>query len=130
MKKPKKSKKPIPHRAEAGRILERWRRRLLLNEWTIDVDWMTQDAQDGVYATIFPDCVYKHARIQIRPRWCRQGRKEREAALVHELAHCLVQGLAQLGLDLRAGKLVTEEQHTRAVETLTQRIVNAVLWKA
>lgn len=115
-------------RKEVSRYIDKWRSRLFLHEWFIDVDYPKEDLvlDDGrsgdVLAEVDPDPVYKNARIKIYPAWFRKERKVREFAVVHELCHCHTQEMRGIAGSLKNGVLYHDHQIADANESLTQRV--------
>ncbi len=112
-----------------------WRHRLNLGEWHIDVQMQTanlqQDPQEpgDCLADCSPDPVYLQATIRIFPAWGLRTPEKREAAIIHELCHCLTQEARDLINRSRMENNVTQAETRITIERLTQRIANAVLWR-
>lgn len=113
-------------RKEVTKIVEKWRRRLFLHEWFVDVSYAKEDIRcDGpgeVVASIESDPVYKNAEITIYPAWFTRSPKRRELALVHELCHCHTQAVANNMHNMRNGTQVFDHDIRDHIEELTQRM--------
>lgn len=118
---------------EAVRLVELWRRRLGLGEWTVNVKLAEKDEVDqegaGVNANCNADPVYLRAWITFFPRWGRLPTTERRDTVIHELSHCISQEIRDLLNHARMGETVQVYQCREVAERLTQRIANAVQWK-
>lgn len=124
----KSAPKPPKYQKEAQQLIRLWQGRLQLDEWTFKLVWVKEDDNEATIATVFPDHVYLTARIEVRPRWARRTKAEREQTMVHEMVHALLQELADKGHQLLNGKLVTRLDLNESVERATERLANAILW--
>lgn len=125
-------KQPRKSTHEVRQMIDRWRRRLLLNEWNFNLVYPAQDVDcdgAGVLADISADGVYLTARIRIYPAWFRKDKQTREHVLVHELCHCFTEEAWHLLRSQNNGVAVHNHIITDAIERLTQRIANAVFWQ-
>lgn len=129
----KAKKKKSVRRPEHAQILERWRGRLLLNEWHFSFVHSKMDKHiDGdreCLAEISACPIYLTARITIYPAWHRKSREVREHTLVHEMAHCLTQEAWDAMGSIQNGVVYHKHVTTDIIERLTQRITNAVFWR-
>lgn len=128
MKRKKATKRP-----EWCQIVERWRGRLLLNEWHFSFAHSKTDKDiDGnkqCLAEISACPIYMTARITLYPAWHRKHRDVREHTLVHEMAHCLTQEVWDAMGSLQNGVVYHKHVTQDLIERLTQRITNAVFWR-
>jgi hypothetical protein len=117
-------------RKEASSVIKKWKPRLFLHEWYIDLHYPKEDIDSGVVnsvvmADVETNPVYMTALIRVFPSWMNDScSKKRELALVHELAHCLTDSLYNCGLNLLNGTLVLADELNSEREQLTQRIAN------
>lgn len=113
-------------------IIEKWRPRLLLGEWAINLNYPESDVdQSGdrtILAYVSADPVYLNATIHIYPAWFDRSDEVREMTLVHELCHCFTQEVWNMMDMQHRGEVVPDRYQREAVERLTQRITNAVYW--
>jgi len=112
---------------ELNRLLKRWAPKMGLSEWGLTGLISCEDRKNSegdVYASCCADPVYLNAKVTIYPAWWRLSIKKREAAIVHELAHCISQeawdALASQGENRYFNPIARAE----IIERLTQRIAN------
>lgn len=120
------------HKKEITRLLEKWRNRLLLNEWHIDVVYPIADSNDGregcsVLASNCVNTAYISMQISIYPAFFNASKYTREKALVHELCHAITQPAWDVMGSLYNGVLTAPHQQIDIIETLTQRVANIAL---
>lgn len=108
---------------EVARLIKKWKPRMFLQEWMIEVKFAEQD-KDGYIAEISPCPVYLRASMTVYPCFKKLPPEERENAIIHELAHCHTQELFNLVERLGGGQLVPKDMATEALERLTQRVAN------
>ena len=113
-------------------ILDLWQVRLYLHEWDISFSLQSQelpiDQQLGeCLADISADPVYLRAHVRVFPAFGTRDSYVQEAALVHELCHCITQEGRDLLSDSRLGKQVNVEQQRAVFERLTQRVANVAM---
>ncbi len=123
---------PKAAKTEIEAVLKEWRERLLLQEWHIDASLAEalppdESSPGECLADISVDSVYLRAKMRIFPVWGQRDRPTREAALVHELCHCVTQPLRDLLNDARLGQAVRREEVRDRSETLTQRVANIAM---
>jgi hypothetical protein len=115
-------------KAEVRRYIEKWRPRLFLGEWFIELLFPEEDlGSENGYSTLANVCAdptYLNAKIQVFPAFFAAPKDVREHAIVHELCHCLTQEAWDTAGRMRDGGLVNESELTKVVERLTQRIAN------
>jgi hypothetical protein len=115
-------------RKEVDKILAKWRPRLFLGEWSIDVQFPEEGPDGGVgydiVAECYPDPVYMIATIKVHKAWFKHPPKAREFAIAHELVHCHTQELWNIADRQANGYAIPRQMVTEAVERLTQRITN------
>ena len=109
--------------------MDKWRYRLLLNEWHFDLFYPDKELED-IVADINVDPVYLRAAINLYPKWFRSTDYDAEHSLVHEMCHCLTQELWNAAKSLQRGIVYHEHHLSDCAERLTQRITNAVFWKS
>jgi len=106
-------------------LVNKWRKWLLLNEWHYDIDFAEED-DDGTIATIDVNEVYLKARITFYPVFFTRSKEKQERTVIHELCHCLTEKVWNMMDQQHNGYLHHKLQQKDAIETLTQRICNAV----
>jgi hypothetical protein len=108
------------------KIVEKWRPRLFLGEWFIDLNYQKEDidSDSRPMATCKADPVYMQATIKIYPCFWDHSEYERAHALVHEMIHCHTQSVWNCMLSLHQGELIVPDQMRCEIEQLTQRISN------
>lgn len=109
-------------------VISKWRSRLFLGEWFIDLIHATKDHTSDPKFIPFATCracpVYMEATITIYPSFWSMPKDRREHILVHELSHCITQSIWNVAESLRNGELCTPTQVRDEIEILTQRIAN------
>ena len=103
--------------------IEKWRPRLFLNEWDIDLNYIRDKDGDNA-ATVKVDTIYFRASISIYPSFWEHRLKEQEHIIVHELCHCVSEPLALLTIEVLNDKIVTMKNLCDVRENLTQRLAN------
>lgn len=114
-------------------LVERWRHRLNLHEWTFTVvdlpgDQESDDCGADVICDINANPVYRIAKLRLYPIWYRSKPDVREFAIVHELCHCITEPLRDAMQALHNGVAMPPHVQLDLVETCTQSIAKAVLW--
>ena len=120
---------------EASKLLSKWKARLNLSEWQIEILHVNSEAEDhkddvgegDTLARVFPDPVYLQAQIQLFPAFWKRTVREREAALVHELCHCITEELYNAVRASWRDEVVTRRDAGERLERLTQRIAYVAL---
>jgi hypothetical protein len=116
----------------AVQLIEKWRPRLLLGEWRINVSYPSKDVETHgpgeCLADVVVNPVYFLATINIYPAWFNKTQDVQEHAIVHELCHCFTQEAWNLMDSQHNGVVVHPHTQRDAIERLTQRIANAVAW--
>lgn len=115
--------------AEAKAIINKWRGRLFLLEWNINVEVQVASPENDYVclADCNADPVYLQAHINIYPGWTKKNNAEKEEALVHELAHCLTQEMLNTARAMSEGTLCTRKQILATNERMTQRLANVCI---
>lgn len=114
------------------RILAKWRKRLLLEDWTFSVEIVGKPSKDGpdtILADVNPLERYRSAHIRIYPRFWLEARQEQERSLVHEVIHAPINRVHNLIHRLVAADLANRDEVEAAVEQLTEHWTN-VAWDA
>jgi hypothetical protein len=117
------------HRDVIESYLTYLQRVLRLQDWTVDVDWSTP-AKDA-YATITPLGDSKHATVRFSEKFMEASVALRQQTLVHEMLHCHVFALEELGsstvaaLASKQAVAVFAVAHTSAVECLVDGLADA-----
>ena len=119
-------------RKEVIRIVRRWRSRLLVEHWTLQIVPMPRaNARDpkSTLAQVDVSERYATATVRIYPPFWKESPAERERVLMHELTHAPLNRIANL-LDraIRAG-VATEAEVDDAHEQLVEHFTN-VVWDA
>lgn len=115
---------------EVSRVIAKWQRKLNLDEWVIDAKLMKEPPEPesstvgaGVtLAEVRPCPVYLQATVMIYPEFWKNPAPKREAALVHELVHCITQELFDVIRALWRDEAVSLREAKEKLERLTQRI--------
>lgn len=116
-------------RKTVQRWINKWRPRLFLGEWNLDVRYAIENDPDtpDLYADIAVSTKYIEATITIYPVFWEQGSMRQQEVLVHELAHCITDKAYRNCTDLLNGNHVTPKQANYDWEQLTQRVANVAL---
>lgn len=115
-------------RAWCKKVISKWRGRLFLGEWHIDLAYAKDDRDMQTGGRPAADCwacpVYLQATITIYPCFWNAPADRREHMLVHEMVHCQTQSVWNCMRSLHQGELITPDQMRTEIEQLTQRITN------
>ena len=116
-------------RAIIKKWIKKWRLRLFLGEWYIDLIYKKEPNENNhpgftITATCDADPVYMRAFVSIYPEFFRLSKKQMEETIVHELSHCHTQSVWNCMKCLHQGELITPDQMRSEIEQLTQRITN------
>lgn len=119
----------IRARKGVAKIIQKWRPRLFLGEWYIDVQYpltdMPCDIQgSSVLASNHVDTRYLKSEISVYPAFFKHSKDKQEETIVHELAHCLTQEVWDLVNVARSGVAIPERFVLDVVERLTTRVAN------
>ncbi len=112
---------------ELERLIKLWKAPMGLQEWELNAKAAPKDSDKEagtIYAETNANWTYLNATITIYPAWWRKPAKQREADVVHELAHCLTQQAWDTMQCLRQGRWYTKDDLREMIETLTCRITN------
>jgi hypothetical protein len=116
----------------AVQLIEKWRPRLFLCEWQIDVCYPKNDVEASgpgeCLADVTVNTVYLNALINVYPAWFRKRAAAQEHAIVHELCHLITQEVSDLMRSQHNGVVVHSHTRQEAIERLTQRMANAAFW--
>lgn len=119
-------------RKRIQKIIEKWRPKLFLGEWFIDIQYPNEDRPEvGVYeviAEINADVKYMKALISVYPCWTDKNPLNQEMAIVHELCHCITQEMADIAHGQMNGVHYPSHVCTDAWERLTQRVCNVAMF--
>jgi len=110
-------------------LIKKWRGWLLLNEWYIGTGFVEEDRGDSPFQTIAEievNAVYKKAHIDFYPRFFRDPKHHQEKTVIHELCHCIMQPASDVMRAQHNGVTYHRHQHSDIIETMTQRMTNAV----
>lgn len=112
---------------KVNRWVEKWRKRLLLDQWTIKIIFMEEphetDTVDAcTNASALPLHQYTHLEIAIYPNFWIESEEEQEHTLVHELVHAITWRTKALLLRRVMKRRVTEHEVEDANELLTTHI--------
>lgn len=116
----------LADKRRVARWIHMWRRRLLLQDWNVNVAFSETQPENQRYAEIVTDHPYQQMEITIYPRFWSAPRSEQSLTLAHELMHALTDELYELG---RRKRRVSEPRVMQAVERLTEHMAS-VLWAA
>ncbi len=124
-------------RKEATELLNKWKKRLNLDEWGIRVEFPKHDQTSGsahhagmeILADITAMPVYLRATVRVFPVWFTRSAQAREEVIIHELAHCITQPVLDMLRRAHEGNQYHPGTIADTIETLTERIANAVQWK-
>ncbi len=118
---------------DAEALIALWVPRLGLEAWDISVkesETPSPDDADRPFATraeVLCDPTYEEARITVFPAFAEISEAQREAVIVHELAHCLMEAQFDLTTALLDGKHVTADEATRTNEYWTERVAKVLI---
>ena len=109
-------------------LLETWRGRLLLEQWSITVVFELRQHPDNRLAAIDVSEQYSDMTVHVYPEFWQWPPKYQERSLVHELCHALVNRFANVANRGRHRRLEGDEI-TDAEENLTEQLTN-IIWDA
>lgn len=120
-------------RASVYAWVEKWRGKLLLPAWGIEIvfeeDPFDEDDVEGedTYAKICVRPRYLEGTLSIYPHfWTLQGDAEFEKTIIHELIHCLIYPLELLIQRGQDGKLVSRDEMSDVGENATEMFAEIV----
>lgn len=117
--------KPSARKVWVKKIVSKWRPRLFLGEWHIDIVYAkVQPENSNVYAECKSSSAYLEADIYIYPNFWKMNSDRWEHTLVHEMAHCLTSATSKLLTDALSGTIHPQTSIDFHIEQLTQRIAN------
>jgi hypothetical protein len=122
----------VPNKQQAARVdrtIARWKPRLLLDSWSITVDFKDKDeftGSDPTLATMMVHKQYQNAWLKIFPAFFREPTAGQEVTLIHELSHIITWGTREL---LLTQKPVSESRSNAIIENLTETYAK-ILYKA
>lgn len=114
--------------------IAKWRTRLFLDKWYIDVDYMVNERDPSLkpgfiaHLDINVTEEYFTAHIRVYPAFWELDEKRQEYSVVHELCHCLTEAAFDCVENLLDGKLVTLHEARTENERLTETIA-AIVFK-
>lgn len=112
-------------------LINKWKRKLFLDEWKIEARESKNNCVDDDGAQTLADIninvTYLQAIITIYPCFYKQDKQTQEHTIVHELCHIITQEAYDNMHALISGKLVTHSAQEITIEKMTQRIANAIL---
>lgn len=108
------------------RYARKWRHRLLLSGWTINIVFEDEPCVDDALtlAVVSSTPTYYEIHINIYPPFWSKPVHEQERIILHELVHWYSINLKQLALQKRRAKLEIVQYET---ERLTEGITN-IIW--
>jgi len=114
---------------EATRFVNKWKKILFLDRWTIDIIFSASPSKDdntvgfSTHAEIEVQSRYARAYLTIYPAWF--SGKNKEENIVHELYHCILDPLHVLiKRAMEGGKLIPFDQLHDALEHAVQWATN------
>jgi hypothetical protein len=122
--------------ATPKQLVEYWKPRLHLEHWDIFVDTRKKCLAEDPEVMASSDCQpnYFEARITIYPPYRKADVRYRKAVVLHELLHCVVEGLHLSGVEaLRANVkdqkvLDAHEDHLAAERERVTEHMTKVVW--
>jgi hypothetical protein len=121
-------------RRRVERWVRKWQRRILLQHWTLKVDFSDEPHPDTcddehIYAAVWPDSSRTNALMRVYPEMWTLPDDEREKWLLHELIHCPANQLGAMASRAVKRKQAVQRDADDTEEQLVQWVTNA-LWKA
>lgn len=128
---PKKTKISKKEQARISDLVKKWQGLMYLSQWkiTVEVDEERRESADensAVLAAIDPDSTYKTAILFLFKDWFEVDKYQQEGAIIHELAHCIVQPYRNALEQAMGGTLVTPQAQNEINETITSHIANVI----
>ncbi len=125
----KKNKAPelSADRKKLLKLLEEWKEKLFLHQWTICVGYMHKDDEQGTLADIEAKHEYFDATVRIFPSFWAMPEERRESTLVHELVHAVLSPIASAYEDMSEGKFVSQTSFGKLNEFTTQHVTNIIM---
>lgn len=109
-------------------IVNKWRSRLFLGEWFIDLCYASTDKDEQPGGRPAAECradpVYMQATITIYPCFWNSDVDRRIHMLVHELCHCHTQSVWNIIKNFSNGFYTVPDDVHAEIEILTQRMAN------
>lgn len=127
-------KKTDRRRLKVRAWVAKWRPRLLLGEWHVDLNYSKRchhsDDHDDyqVLAEAHVNVPYLKVQICIFPAFFDAPEDVQESTIVHELCHVITQPMLNIANQQHRGVLTLQHQISDTLETLTQRITNIAFW--
>jgi hypothetical protein len=112
-------------KAEVRRYVEKHRLSLYLHQWEINIRY-TKDSDSDAGADIKMQVEYKEATITIHEHFFTLEKQKREAIIVHELCHIIVQPLIELICKADDGHNITIRETDWHKESVTQHIATII----
>lgn len=118
-------------------LLEKWRKRLNLEEWKFAVEFPKRQELSSsshhqgmeILADIVAMPVYLRATVRVFPLFFERSPRAQEEVVIHELCHCITQPALDMIRRAHEGNGYHPGTISDTIETLTERIANAVQWR-
>lgn len=110
---------------EVNKLITLWRSRLFLHQWEFQAIYPDDESQE-VQITMSTE--YKDAQIEINKGFWKFDKQKREAVIVHELVHCVVQPLIELICRGSEGLMISQREIDWNKEAVTQHIATAIFY--
>jgi hypothetical protein len=111
-------------RSWVKKTIEKWRPRLFLGEWHIDIEFPKGELPGGAIANCTSSATYMEATIRISAEFWKEPKDKWEHIVVHELSHCVTSYVSYMLSSTLKGELHAENSIDFQIEQLTQRIAN------
>lgn len=110
---------------EVNKLITKWRFKLYLQQWEFQAIYL-DDESNKVQITISTE--YKDAQIEICKGFWKFDKQKREAVIVHELTHAIVQPLIELICRAAEGYGISQREIDWNKEQVTQHIACALFY--
>jgi hypothetical protein len=116
-----------PQEAKISRLLNRWKPRLMLDNWAILTEFADEDRKetaegDHLLAQIVTNPVYTEARITIYPIFFKEPYGQQVSTLVHELCHIHTHNVRGSLDTLAKHKLMSQKHANEISEAVTEQM--------
>jgi len=110
------------------REVSKWKKKLLLDVWSIEVVLKQGVSQvnENFCAEVNVDSVYKNAHMRVFPAFFAKTKAKQKEDILHEMVHIVLDEMGTQIWDLQQGKLITFDQRRDAIERTTQHLTRAI----